>query len=588
MQDARGRKGGGRELPHLRGLREERRVGGALPFSPLPPRRQRREWRRRGGGAVRAPRVWREAPRRASPRSGRPSPGGTLPAAAGERGSAAIPGCTAPRPLPSPRPASPRPGPPPCRLREAGTRRRRRLLQSRLSHSLRSPAVAAPSEAERRSCEPVGQPVGGRPGLRAGPTDGRTAEQPDGPSRLKFRHELGHGAVGESGCGAPRRPSAARAPWAPPPPLAPAEGGGSTLLCVQPPAPVGRDGGAAGARPASAPRRAEGSAPDGQRSGPRPLRPPPSPLVAVSPPPSLSGRLARCRAALLCLCISPPGGGGGGPLSRRGAVGRQGGGRPRPAAGAGVPGARASPGPDGAGSLEAPPTAVAPGRGSRAALFGARPPASQAQPTNPLPSPSACARNPRAAVGTPGGPAPLPPWAGAPGTRLAFGICLKLMDRWEASFAKKIKNKLKKERGASQLLYFPFRCSLSSPFSPLCFLSYLPCLGAEGFRQCPASGQVAKVRLDCKGSGNSLRRSFARVEVWRAVISQVQPRDPGRGGAVPRAAWLQPLPFLSHLCTFSVPFVIEGLVKPLQRKGRKNFFSLDGSSWGATEGRLVN
>lgn len=68
------------------------------------------------------------------------------------------------------------------------------------------------------------------------------------------------------------------------------------------------------------------------------------------------------------------------------------------------------------------------------------------------------------------------------------------------------------------------------------------------------------------------RRGFTRVEVWRVVISQVQPRDPGRGGAVPRAAGLQPLPFLSHLCTFSVPFVNEGLVKPLQRKGRKNFF----------------
>lgn len=45
----------------------------------------------------------------------------------------------------------------------------------------------------------------------------------------------------------------------------------------------------------------------------------------------------------------------------------------------------------------------------------------------------------------------------------------------------------------------------------------------------------------------------------------------GRGGAVPRAAWPQPLPLLSHLCIFYVPFVNEDLVKSLQRKGRKNF-----------------
>lgn len=44
------------------------------------------------------------------------------------------------------------------------------------------------------------RPASGRSDrLRADPTDGRTAEQPDGPSRLKFRHELGHRAVGEFG-----------------------------------------------------------------------------------------------------------------------------------------------------------------------------------------------------------------------------------------------------------------------------------------------------------------------------------------------------------------------------------------------------
>ena len=106
-----------------------------------------------------------------------------------------------------------------------------------------------------------------------------------------------------------------------------------------------------------------------------------------SPSPSLSGRLAPCRAALLCLCTSPPRGGGGGPLSQRGAVRGRGGGSPRPRPRARVPGARASPDRGDAGSREAPPAAVAPGRGSRAALFGVRPLASQAQPTRPFPSP---------------------------------------------------------------------------------------------------------------------------------------------------------------------------------------------------------
>lgn len=76
--------------------------------------------------------------------------------------------------------------------------------------------------------------------------------------------------------------------------------------------------------------------------------------------------------------------GRGVPLSRRGTVPGPEGGQPR-ARPTGVPGARASPIRGDAGSSEAPPTALAPGRGSRVALFGARPPASQAQPTRPLP-----------------------------------------------------------------------------------------------------------------------------------------------------------------------------------------------------------
>lgn len=71
------------------------------------------------------------------------------------------------------------------------------------------------------------------------------------------------------------------------------------------------------------------------------------------------------------------------------------------------------------------------------------------------------------------------------------------------------------------------------------------------------------------------RRRHGRVEVWRAVISQVLRRDPGRGGAVPRAVWLQPLPVLSsHLCIFSVPFVNEDLVKSLQSRGERTFWCL--------------
>lgn len=150
-----------------------------------------------------------------------------------------------------------------------------------------------------------------------------------------------------------------------------------------------------------------GERPAGSRVRRHPL------LSPLPPPPALSGRLAPCRAALLCLCISPPRGGGGGPLSRRGAVRGREGGLPRLPARARVPGARASPGRGGAGSREAPPAVLAPGRGSPAALFGVRPPASRAQPTRPFPSPCLLASDPRslgnshwatlAAVGAVGG-----------------------------------------------------------------------------------------------------------------------------------------------------------------------------------------
>lgn len=49
----------------------------------------------------------------------------------------------------------------------------------------------------------------------------------------------------------------------------------------------------------------------------------------------------------------------------------------------------------------------------------------------------------------------------------------------------------------------------------------------------------------------------------------------------------KPLPFLSHLCTFFVPFVNEDLVKPLQRGG-KNFFVFKGAVWlGMKVDRLI-
>lgn len=62
----------------------------------------------------------------------------------------------------------------------------------------------------------------------------------------------------------------------------------------------------------------------------------------------------------------------------------------------------------------------------------------------------------------------------------------------------------------------------------------------------------------------------------------------GSGGAVPSAAWLQPLPFLSHLCIFSVPFVNEGFVKSLQRKGRIFFLvSIHAVRVGMNADRLI-
>lgn len=315
---------------------------------------------------------------------------GAQPADAGGARSAAIPGCTAPRPLPARRPASPPRGPPPCRLREAGTRRRRLLLQSRLSHSLGNPAVAAPSEPEHQSREPADQPAKATQtdGGANGRTDRRGFSQTVGV--LKFRHELGHGAVGESERGALARPAVgprgARARRAPrtvgcearwrSPPLAEA---GRPPLCVQTPSRSAGGCGAAVRAYASAPARGLRTA-LGQRGGAaggcRARRHPPS--LTFRTPGSVPGRtsqplyISAWRRGRGSHCPE------GAPFQGQKGAARG----PRPT---GAPGARASPIRGGAGSREAPPTALAPGRGSRVALFGARPPASHAQPTRPLP-----------------------------------------------------------------------------------------------------------------------------------------------------------------------------------------------------------
>lgn len=163
-------RSGGRERKEGRvtGVASSKRVSGerrevdAFPFSPFPSWRQMRV-AAAAAGLSEPQAAGRKRPSAAAKRVGRPSAEGLRRLRPSKRGSAAIPGCIAPRPLPSPRPASPRPGPPPCQLREAGTRRRRRrLLLSSLSHSQGSPAVAAPSEAQSWSRKPVGQPAGGR------------------------------------------------------------------------------------------------------------------------------------------------------------------------------------------------------------------------------------------------------------------------------------------------------------------------------------------------------------------------------------------------------------------------------------------
>lgn len=477
---------------------------GVFPFSPFPPWRQRCEGRRRwdcpsakgqaGRDLAGEPPAWETLPRGDSARGG--------PASAGPPRSQG-----APRPAPSPLRVPPPLGPGPL---PAGSGRRGRGVgggfSSRvfLTHwgarrwrHLRSSSggAASPSASQWE----VGQ-TKGRSDRR---TDSGAARRPESPQVPPWAGAQSCGWVwvrgaprglrpargaGRAGAADRRRPER----FGPSLPLALAEGGGSTLLCVQTPLPS-RPGlsGCWSALPPLPPRRGWG-----QRLGRREERPADSrvrrhplpfpvsllrlhfpdawlvagprssPFVSLRPE---AGEGAHCPEGALFA------GGEGGPL--------------RPPARATVPGARASPGQEGAGSLEAPPTALAPGRGSQAALFRARPPASQAQPPNPFPSPCVCVRaqNPRVASGTPAGLSPVAAlgWGlGAGGGGLAFGIWIKLMYRRGSQFCQK-------ERRASRMLYFPFRCSLFSLVLPVFFLSSLPFLGAEGFRQCPVSGQGA-------------------------------------------------------------------------------------------------
>lgn len=185
---------------------------------------------------------------RRPPRVGRASSRRPPPAPA--RGSAGPPRSQgAPRPAPSPPsrlPSAPS-------LPAAGRRGRGGgSLQSCLSHSLGDPVVAAAFEAD--ICRP--DPEEGKVGTRG------QREQPAGASRLRFRHELGHRAVGECGeqSGSRRRRREPR-DW---------RGAGVPRLFVPRESVRLRGGdGAAACAPSEGPGRS-------------PRRPPPSPL----PPPT--------------------------------------------------------------------------------------------------------------------------------------------------------------------------------------------------------------------------------------------------------------------------------------------------------------
>ena len=144
-----------------------------------------------------------------------------------------------------------------------------------------------------------------------------------------------------------------------------------------------------------------------------------------------------------------------------------------------------------------------------------------------------------------------------------------MSDRWGSQFCQK-------ERKASRLLYFPFRCPFFSLFLPLFFL-FPPCL-SWALKAPDNARSLARCGWTVIGRRILSRRLHRRVEVWRAVISQVLPRDGEAGGAVPRASSFQPLLFLSHLCMLSVPFVNQDLVKSLQRKEEKELFRLQAYS----------
>lgn len=104
-----------------------------------------------------------------------------------------------------------------------------------------------------------------------------------------------------------------------------------------------------------------------------------------------------------------------------------------------------------------------------------------------------------------------------------------------------------KERTASQLLFLPFRRSFSSfsRFSRPCLLVFH---GRWRLQTMPVSGQVRRGLEQVGEPARSPPRKGGGVE-GSDFSGAAGGRE--RGGAVPGAAGLQPLPAPSHLCLFS-------------------------------------
>lgn len=175
----------------------------------------------------------------------------------------------------------------------------------------------------------------------------------------------------------------------------PRAGGSCSVFVCSPPLFLPRRGSGEGGRPAArAPAAAVGlSAGRPAGSG-----------VCRHPPPSLSGRLAPSRAALLSLCIPPPAGGGGDPHCPEGVLFASGEGACRDlrrSQGPGAGGRRRTPA--ARGSREAPPRPQVRGAGRLCSESGLW--ASEAQTYTPIPlSLPACCRRAQLTGARVGGP----------------------------------------------------------------------------------------------------------------------------------------------------------------------------------------